>query len=370
MKVLIARKDLKDTTSGVPNIVLQQIQMFKKLGFEVYAMAETINIKMIEEVGGFAVKTFKWPISGFFRRKFYAFNVDRWIKKNKPQIVIGHGDIFNQDILFIHNCVHLAHELIEQEEIPKDHEVGKIHSAIFKSGSFKMLLCNSMMMKNDLISRFNINPEKVSVMYPTMNMAKFSDTQMETSRDEWRCRYGFDSNDFVIGMITSGNFKKRNLALLIEAFKVLTKDFPQIKLFIAGGNIDQKYKDMAPKENVVFAPAITDVKFYYNLIDLFVLPAIIEEFGLSVLEAMYFKKPVITTKTVGANEIMEGSSRELVMEQVNLEELLKKLRLIITNKNLYQDIAEINFHTAKNHNKKIQNTDLLLILKNLKIIND
>ena len=40
---------------------------------------------------------------------------------------------------------------------------------------------------------------------------------------------------------------------------------PKAKLFIAGGNIDQKYKDQAPKEGVVFAPPIIDVKNYYYL---------------------------------------------------------------------------------------------------------
>src|SRR5690606_121747 len=120
MKVLISRKDLRDTASGVPKKVLQEVSLFKKLGFTPYAIAETMNEPMIREFQGTPVKTIRWPISGYFRRRFYQMQVDRWIKKNRPNIVIGHGDILHQDVLYIHNCVHLAHELIEKKPLPQD----------------------------------------------------------------------------------------------------------------------------------------------------------------------------------------------------------------------------------------------------------
>ena len=76
MKVLISRKDLKDTTSGVPKKVLQEAQFFSKIGFESFAIAETLNKDLIHEFGGKPIKTIKWPISGYFRRKFYANQVE------------------------------------------------------------------------------------------------------------------------------------------------------------------------------------------------------------------------------------------------------------------------------------------------------
>ena len=119
-------------------------------------------------------------------------------------------------------------------------------------------------------------------------------------KKEWREKFGFSDDDFVIGLVTSGNFKKRNLSLLIEAFKEVSAEHPKIKLFVAGRNIDQEYKDQAPKTGVVFALAIIDVKNYYYLLNLFILPAHIEEFGLSVLEAMFCKVPVITDEIRGS----------------------------------------------------------------------
>ena len=354
MKVLISRKDLRDTTSGVPKKVLQELQFFKGLGHESYAIAETINAEMVAEFEGVPVKTFRWPFSGYFRRKFYNLQVEKWIKRNRPGLVIGHGDILHQDVLFIHNCVHLAHELIEGKSLPANHEVGQVHEAIFKSGSYKLLICNSQMMKDDLVKRFKVDPDKAVVIYPEVNLSKFKTAEPKKLKNEWREKFGFKEDDFVIGLVTSGNFKKRNLELLIEAFKEVVADNPKAKLFIAGGNIDQKYKDQAPEEGVVFTDPIIDVKNYYYLLDVFVLPAHIEEFGRSVLEAMYCDTPVITTKYVGASEILEGKSRDFILEEISQANLVNMLKRL-TDKNLALEISELNKITSQAYSSDVQN---------------
>lgn len=354
MKVLISRKDLRDTTSGVPKKVLQELQFFKNLGHDAYAIAETLNVEMIKEFGGVPVKTMRWPFSGYLRRKFYHSRVESWIKKHSPSIVIGHGDILHQDVLFIHNCVHLAHELIEGKPLPQDHEVGKIHTSIFKEGSFKLLVCNSQMMKDDLVKRFGLDVNKAVVIYPEVNLAKFQVEDASKTKALWREKFGFTSDDFIIGLVTSGNFKKRNLSLLIDAYKEVVKINPKAKLFIAGGNIDQKYKDQAPKEGVVFAPPIIDVKNYYYMLDTFVLPAHIEEFGRSVLEAMYCRVPVITTKFVGASEIIQGKGREFVMEKPELKILVSMIEKLM-DKSTSEEVGEENQKISLNLSSDVQN---------------
>jgi UDP-glucose:(heptosyl)LPS alpha-1,3-glucosyltransferase len=366
MKVLISRKDLRDTASGVPKKVLQELQFFNGLGYESFAIAETMNVPMVKEFKGVPVKTLRWPISGYFRRRFYQMQVDRWVKKNAPKLVIGHGDILNQDVLYIHNCVHLAHELIEKKPLPKDHEVGKIHEEILTKGKFKLLVCNSEMMKKDLVTRFKLDANKAVVIYPEVNLSKFKAENTEKLKREWRSKFDIPGNAFVIGLVTSGNFKKRNLGMLIEAFKEIQKKHPEAWLFVAGGNIDQKYKDMI-SERVTFAPTLIDVKNYYYLLDAFCLPAHIEEFGRSVLEAMYCGKPVVTTETVGASEIMEGRARELILENITKEDLVDKLGKLF-NRELYMDVMKTNIHTSQQYSADSQNQKLNEVLKAHKII--
>jgi len=366
MKVLISRKDLRDTASGVPKKVLQELQFFNGLGYESFAIAETMNVPMVQEFKGIPVKTFRWPVSGYFRRKFYQMQVDRWIKKHAPKLVIGHGDILNQDVLYIHNCVHLANELIEGKPLPKDHEVGQIHEAILTKGKFKLLVCNSKMMKNDLEKRFNLDPSKVVVIYPEVNLKKFKVDDSAAIQREWRTKLGIPLDAFVIGLVTSGNFKKRNLGMLIEAFKEVQKKHPDAWLFVAGGNIDQKYKDMI-SERVTFAPTLIDVKNYYYLLDAFCLPAHIEEFGRSVLEAMYCGKPVVTTKTVGASEILEGRARELILDSITKSDLVAKLEKLFES-DFYLEVMKANIITSQKLSADNQNKQLAEVLKAHKIL--
>ncbi len=365
-KVLISRKDLRDTASGVPKKVLQELRFFKELGFESYAIAETMNVPMIKEFQGIPVKTFQWPISGYFRRRFYQIMVDRWIKKHQPKLVVGHGDILHQDVLYIHNCVHLAHELIEKRPLPPEHEVGKIHSAIFTQGSYRLLVCNSEMMKNDLVRRFNLDPKNAVVIYPEVNLSKFTAPNPDEIKKEWREKLGIPQAAFVFGLVTSGNYKKRNLGMLIEAFKEIQKTHPEAYLFVGGGNVDQKFKDMI-SERGTFAPTLMDVKNYFYLLDAFVLPAHIEEFGRSVLEAMYCGIPAIATYTVGASEIIEGAGRELVMEKITKEELISKMERLF-DQSLYQEVKTKNRETAKKYSADSQNNQLKEILTKYGII--
>lgn len=366
MKVLISRKDLRDTASGVPKKVLQELKFFKGLGHESYAIAETMNVPMVQEFQGIPVKTLRWPVSGYFRRRFYQMQVDRWIKKHRPGLVVGHGDILHQDVLYIHNCVHLAHELVEKKPLPIEHEVGKIHTAIFKNGSFKLLVCNSEMMKQDLVKRFHLDPAKVVVIYPEVNLNKFHAEDPEGLKREWRQKLGIPQDAFVFGLVTSGNYKKRNLGMLIEAFKEVQKKHPEAWLFVGGGNVDQKFKEMI-SERVTFAPTLMDVKNYFYLLDAFVLPAHIEEFGRSVLEAMYCGKPVITTKTVGCSEILEGVGRELVLESITREDLVKKMERVFDG-GFYQEVKALNVETAKKYSADSQNGELEEVLKQFGIV--
>ncbi len=287
--------------------------------------------------------------------------VDRWIKKHRPGLVVGHGDIRHQDVLYIHNCVHLAHELVEKRPLPVDHEVGQIHTDIFKNGSYRLLVCNSELMKTDLVKRFDLDSSKAVVIYPEVNLKKFQVEDPIVLKREWRERLGIPQDAFVIGLVTSGNFRKRNLGLLIEAFKELLRVKPEAYLFVAGGNVDQKYKDQI-SERVTFAPTLMDVKNYYYLLDAFCLPAHIEEFGRSVLEAMACGIPVVASSTVGATEVIEGPGRELILTELSRDQLVEKL-LKLFDRDFYCAVMEKNQSTAREFAAEAQNQKLKLVLK-------
>lgn len=350
-KVFISQKDLIGIYSGVQRKVHEEIRYFAKHGFRVYVCAERINTDAVLKSGGIPTKTFRWPFSGLRRRLNYLNRAQKKIEKIQPDIIIGHGDIVKQDICYIHNCVHLAHKLIHKKDIPSDHEVGVIHSKILSEQKFKLLVCNSKLMQNDLTKRFNIPMDKTTVIYPEYNPKKF---QKEDKALREKTRKALDITDeFVIGLITSGNFKKRNVDGFLIAASKLEGNF---KILIAGKDKSEKYiqlaTDLGIVEKVMFARARADVEAYYHAIDLFVLPAWIEEFGRSVLEAMGCSKPVIVSNTVGASELLRDKSSEFIIKADDTSKFTNLMQKLIDDSELCFELGKLNYQIAS------ENTDL------------
>lgn len=349
-KIIISQKDINTIRSGVPRLVLSELSFFKEQGHQAYAVAERVLEKAIIDAGGIPYKTFRWPISGFFRRKFYMSRVEKAISKIKPDLVIGHGDIIEQDICFIHNCVHLAYELLNGKKIPSDHEVAQIHAMILRRKKFKVLICNSNMMKKDLTTRFNLIDKKIVVHYPELNDQKFLN-----SSGDIRAEYNINKDAIVIGLITSGNFKKRNVKLLLESL-VDYKTDRKIHILIAGKDKSEPFKELVDRSihPINFLPPCDDVEKYYNSVDIFTLPAHIEEFGMSVLEAMACEKPVLVGQMVGASEILEGESCEYILKDLSIEHFQKQMGKLIEDGELRSRLGKLNKEIAIKFSSKEQ----------------
>jgi UDP-glucose:(heptosyl)LPS alpha-1,3-glucosyltransferase len=171
-------------------------------------------------------------------------------------------------------------------------------------------------------------------------------------RDHKRAELGIGADEFLVGLITSGNFKKRGVDRFFKAINLLPKEIADNCHFVFVGKDKlpdefQSILDQGPyKDRVRLLPLINNVEEYFNALDIFVLPARIEEFGRVVAEAMACGAPVITTSWVGASELMEGKSSDFIYSGENDHELAQMMKTLLSDDELRDEVSIQNAKSA------------------------
>lgn len=314
---VIAIRKLNKTT-GAARIALQQVSILSDMGYRVYVLCEDADKKIITSYGGEWKKISKLPFKGLIRRRWFNARVNAWCLRHKPSLVIGHGDTKSAEIIFMHNCVDLAQEVIYPGISPCPSDVSEMHRKILTQETFKLVVANSKLMANDLMSRHAIPADKIAVSYPGFDAQQFNTSIKESYRETKRDELGIHHQDKLIGLVTSGDFKKRNVDLFIDIAEILLKKSSEkYRFLIIGQGSVEAYQEKTKRLNIdahfIWQKTVHDVEQYYAALDLFILPAHIEEFGCVVLEAMACSTLPLISERVGAGELLKGDQRELIV---------------------------------------------------------
>ena len=153
-----------------------------------------------------------------------------------------------------------------------------------------------------------------------------------------------DKHELVIGTIGRLSPEKGHRYLL-EAFSKIQKEFPQARLLIVGdGSLRSDLENLANtlgiREKVTFAGFQRDVYAYYSLIDIYVLPSLIEHFPLTVLEAMSYKKAIVATNTGGTSDLIKDRTTGLLITPGSSEEIYKAISIYLNIPPLRKALGE------------------------------
>jgi glycosyltransferase involved in cell wall biosynthesis len=146
-------------------------------------------------------------------------------------------------------------------------------------------------------------------------------------------------------------FPYKGLRYLILAIPKVIEHFPNVKFFIIGsGEKEMKLKRMVKElkieDKVIFTGSISNKtrNTFYKICDIFVLPSINrgEAFGIALLEAMCFSKPLITTKIRGSgvNFVNKHMKTGLVVEPKNSEQLADAILKLLKNDKLRKKLEK------------------------------
>lgn len=139
----------------------------------------------------------------------------------------------------------------------------------------------------------------------------------------------------VIGTVAN-LFPRKGLEYLVEAIGQLKKFFPHIYLVIVGTGDRQYERQLRTQvehlhltENVLFAGFQEHPELFIAQFDVFVLPSILEGFGIVLLEAMALGKPIVASHIGGIPEIVQHDKSGLLVKPADAEDLCRALFMLL-----------------------------------------
>lgn len=241
-----------------------------------------------------------------------------------------------------------------------------------------LIIAISESTKKDLIDFYQINPDKIRVVYPGID-EKFKSITDKAGLLETKNKYALP-DDFVLYFGTIE--PRKNILGLINAFEEVKKekqgkvldvnwqgfegvvrgqkdrafDFSKLKLVIAGvrgwlyKEIFEKVKNSEFKDDIIFTGFVEeeDKPYLYNLAKVFVYPSFFEGFGLPPLEAMACGVPAIVSNKSSLSEVVGDSA--VMIDPENPNELSWAIKEILENQELSDYLSRRGIEGAKQFN--------------------
>tara|TARA_B100000900_G_scaffold12846_1_gene10374 strand:- start:1762 stop:2883 length:1122 start_codon:yes stop_codon:yes gene_type:complete len=193
----------------------------------------------------------------------------------------------------------------------------------------------SQSLKSDTLSLFEIEKD-IKVISNFVNLEKYNSRSSKTNL--------LNNNHKIITHVS--NFRKvKRIMDVIDIFDGIQKEIPAKLLMIGDGpeknKAEKKAKRLGIKDKVIFFGKSTEVNKILSFSDLFLLPSEIESFGLSALEAMAAKVPVISSNTGGIPEVNIDNFSGKISEIGNVKKMINDSIDILSDKKLHE-IFKIN----------------------------
>jgi glycosyltransferase involved in cell wall biosynthesis len=93
-------------------------------------------------------------------------------------------------------------------------------------------------------------------------------------------------------------------------------------------------------KNIYFLGYSKDVDSFYTEAVVYLQPSLIESFGLSVLEAMYYRLPSVVSDIGGLPELIVNGKTGFVVNVEKNEEMVNKVNILLNNRDLRLKIGE------------------------------
>ena len=217
-------------------------------------------------------------------------------------------------------------------QILSQHSVRERSGILYQFNKFltrfsDFVIANSEYTTNFLIKNNYSVKDKIKLIYLGINFKKLDQSQQTTS--EIFQQYGIDKNAFILGYVASFKFEKGHKYLIDAVAPFLKENCKSILMLVGAGKLQSKIEDLVYKKDiskqVIFTGKKNNISDYLSVFDVFISSAIHESFGISIVEAMYKKVPVIAFRTDAIPELIENEKTGFLIDNMDSAEMYNRL---------------------------------------------
>jgi glycosyltransferase involved in cell wall biosynthesis len=182
------------------------------------------------------------------------------------------------------------------------------------------------------LEKGGVLPERLKVLHSGIDLSAVPDH--EDGR-EIRHRFGIPAEALVLGTVAN-LFARKGYDVMLRALPEIVATFPQVHYLIVGtGDADYEtrlraiVRDLGLESRVHFAGFADPVYPCLAAMDLYVHPALMEGFGIAVLEAMAMRKPVVATTAGGLPEVAQDGDTGILVPPGDPDALARAVLLLL-----------------------------------------
>lgn len=220
----------------------------------------------------------------------------------------------------------------------------------------------SDLLKQDLVGH-GIPAVKITTIYNGVNLAAF---RQERVTGDVRKDLGIDPDVPVLGMIARFHPVKGH-RFFLEAAKTISRVRPACRFLLVGSGqyrseVEAMVKQLGLREQVIFTGYREDIVDVLHSLDILVISSLSEGFGLTAIEAMAMKVPVVATRVGGLPEIIKHGSNGILVPPAEGQAIAQAVLDLLANPEDSRAMAARAFeHVRENFSVEImaKNTEQL-----------
>ena len=195
--------------------------------------------------------------------------------------------------------------------------------------------------RNVIIEKYQIQPEKVEVVYNAIEASTLANPQDYDERTYRYLEY-LKSQGYTVVMTLTRFTVQKGLTFLMQAIAEAVSKNPKIALLLVGdgeqrNELIKMASDFQISNKIFFTGFLRGDKWRdaYSVADVFVMSSVNEPFGLTALEAAHFNNALIISKQSGVGEVLQNILR---YDFWDTKKLASQIYEVSTNKELLQNL--------------------------------